>query len=337
MWHLRDLGYFVAVADHRNFTRAAQALFVSQPSLSKQVAALEQTLGTPLFRREHDGVRLTRAGEALLPLARRILATAAEAEAAVSAASAELTIGFWLSPGLGLLPDALARFARLHPDAGVALRRAEWSDALAGVEARRADIGLLWWPEGCSAPALGQVVLGQVVLAREETVIAMPATHPLAQRDEVLPADIRDETVLDAPPEWRRSLNVPPIGKLGRRVHVVRTIDESVENVVSGLGLAIVPFSVVGAHMPPTIVARPLRGLPRTELVAVWRQEDKGVGGVGGVGGVPHMRSLIRCVVQAAQAVLPGLPGLPDRQPADLAGGRPADLDVAWPARAAAT
>jgi DNA-binding transcriptional LysR family regulator len=114
MWHLRDLRYFVAVADHRNFTRAAQELFVSQPSLSKQVAALERSLGTPLFRREHDGVRLTQAGEALLPFARRILATAAEAEAAVSAATAELTIGFWLSERAGRRRRAVLGRRRAH-------------------------------------------------------------------------------------------------------------------------------------------------------------------------------------------------------------------------------
>src|ERR1700722_16423000 len=79
VWHLRDLAYFVAVADHGNFTRAAENLFVSQPTLSKQIAALERSVSTPLFRREHDGVRLTRAGEALVPFARQLLATAAQA------------------------------------------------------------------------------------------------------------------------------------------------------------------------------------------------------------------------------------------------------------------
>lgn len=290
MWHLRDLGYFVAVADHRSFTRAAQALFVSQPSLSKQVAALEQTLGTPLFRRQPDGVQLTRAGETLLPYARRILATVAEAEVSVHAASAELTIGFWLSPGNGLLPTALAEFGRLHPDTAVGLRRAEWTEPLAGVEARVADLGLLWWPEGCSAPGLRQVVL-----AREETMVALPAAHPLARRDALSPADLSDETILDAPPEWRRSLNASRIGRLGRRVHVVRAMDETVEHVLSGLGVALVPASVVTAHMPAEVAARPIAGVPKTELVAVWRQEDKSL---------PHLPPLIRCVVRAAQATV---------------------------------
>jgi DNA-binding transcriptional LysR family regulator len=304
MWHLRDLKYFVAVAEHQNFTRAAQELFVSQPTLSKQIAALERTLNAPLFHREHGGVRLTRAGQALLPYARRILATASDAEAAVGASSAELTIGFWLSPGNGVLPAALARFAALHPGTSVALRRADWSEPWAGVEARRADLGLLWWPEGTRASAK----LGQVLLTREQTVVALPATHPLAGKAELSPADLRDEVILDAPPEWRRSLSSARMGKLGRGVHVVRTIDETIEWVTSGLGVILVPSSLVAAHMPATVVARPLRGVPQTELVAVWRPQDESL---------THVRSLVRCVMAASQAILPEVrPALPGRDAA---------------------
>ena len=288
MWHLRDLGYFVAVAEHRNFSRAARELFIAQPSLSKQIAVLERSVGTPLFHREHGGARLTPAGEALLPFARRMLATATQAEAALSAATAELTIGFWLSPGMGLLPNVRSAFTRLHPDSCVALRRADWSETWAGVKAKRADMGLLWWPAGCSAPGLGRALL-----AVEQTVIVVPATHPLAQRDEVFPEDIRDEIILDAPPEWRRSLSLSRMGRLGRGVQVVQTIDESIEYVASGLGIAVTPSSLALAHMPPTVVARPLRGARNTEFVAVWRLEDENL---------PKVRSLIRCVVQAAQA-----------------------------------
>jgi DNA-binding transcriptional LysR family regulator len=297
VWHLRDLKYFLAVAEHRSFTRAAQELFVSQPTLSKQVAALERTLNAPLFHREHGGVRLTSAGEAFLPFARAILTTASDAHVAVSAAAAELTIGFWLSPGNGLLPAALASFAKLHPDASVALRRADWSETWAGVEARHADMGLLWWPEGCTVAAS----LGKALLAREQTVLAMPATHPLAGRSELIPEDLRDEIILHAPAEWRRPLSAARMGKLGRGTHVVRTIDETIECVATGLGVILVPSSLVAVHMPPSVVARPLRGVPKTELVVVWRPEDEGI---------PRVRALIRCVVQASRAVLAGEAGI---------------------------
>lgn len=304
MWHLRDLGYFVAVAEHRNFTRAAQELFVSQPSLSKQIAILERGLGTQLFHREHDGVRLTRAGEVLLPFARRLLDTASEAEAAVNGAAGELTIGFWLSPCSGLLPAALAAFAKLHPDTGVALRRADWSEAGAGVEARRADVGLLWWPEGCTAP-----YLHQELLVRDDTVVALPAGHPLAGLDTLSPASIRDEVILDAPPQWRRSLTASRMARLGRAVRVVNTIDEIIEYVASGLGVAVLPASAAAAHMPPAVVTRILRGVPKTDLAAVWRPEDERL---------PQTRDLIQCVVKAARDLPPG--GVPPEDSAMAAG-----------------
>ncbi|WP_141726215.1 LysR family transcriptional regulator, partial [Actinacidiphila rubida] len=72
----QQLAYFVAVADARHFTRAAEAVHVSQPSLSQQIRTLENELGAPLFSRARGNITLTDAGEALLPLARRILADA---------------------------------------------------------------------------------------------------------------------------------------------------------------------------------------------------------------------------------------------------------------------
>src|SRR5215467_502359 len=72
--HVRDLRYFVAVAEELHFTRAAERLFVSQPALSKQIRMLERQLGAPLFDRAREGVRLTPVGETLLPHARQVLA-----------------------------------------------------------------------------------------------------------------------------------------------------------------------------------------------------------------------------------------------------------------------
>src|ERR1051325_3466506 len=93
--HLRDLRYFVTVAEHLHFTRAAEVLFISQPALSKQIRALESQLRVPLFDRDHQQVSLTAAGQALLPGARAVLDAwrAAEADLGVAAAQQAATLG----------------------------------------------------------------------------------------------------------------------------------------------------------------------------------------------------------------------------------------------------
>ncbi len=128
--HLRDLRYFVTVAEHLHFTRAAEALFVSQPALSKQIRALEAQLRVPLFDRGRQRVHLTAAGAALLPRARSVLAAWRSAEDDLAAAAvhqaATLVVGMSTGPGRGLLPAVRARFAAAAPTARLQLRQVPW-------------------------------------------------------------------------------------------------------------------------------------------------------------------------------------------------------------------
>jgi DNA-binding transcriptional LysR family regulator len=285
MWHLRDLRYFVAVADHGGFTRAAEELFVSQSTLSKQVAALERAVRAPLFHRGHDGVRLTAAGQALLPHARTMIATAHEAEAAILAATtvSALTVGFHLAPGHGLLTAAFDDFATRHPTVRTALLRVDWRETWAGVESGRTRIGLMWLPEG-------QRLRGarRAVLLCERMVLVLSPQHRLADRAEITREDLCDEVLLHAPGD---STVPEPLLGMGRARLVVRTIDETVESIAVGHGVITVPPSLVAAHMPDTVAVRPLRDASYAELVAVWRPEDEEL---------PEIRDLVRSLVRAA-------------------------------------
>lgn len=117
---VQQLTYFVAVALNRHFTRAADETGVSQPTLSKQIRVLENTLGTPLFTRTRGAIELTTAGEALLPHAQRILIEVEAAERSVREVAGlrrgRVRLGATPSMCDGLLPAALAQFHEQHPD-----------------------------------------------------------------------------------------------------------------------------------------------------------------------------------------------------------------------------
>src|SRR5258708_30035215 len=115
---LRLVRYFTVVADHRHFARAAEALRIAQPSLSRQIRRLEQQLGARLLDRTPQGSRLTEAGEVFLPAARALLRSAARAASETRAAAqpSRITIGYTV--GLIVTPAVLA-MRREHPDADV--------------------------------------------------------------------------------------------------------------------------------------------------------------------------------------------------------------------------
>src|ERR1700704_4366811 len=120
---LTQLAYFVAVAEERSFTHAAERVGVAQPSLSQQIKALESDLGTVLVRRVRGNVSLTASGEALLPVARRMLADAETARREIREL-AELGRGrvrLGATPSLctGLLPPMLASYRRAHPSVDI--------------------------------------------------------------------------------------------------------------------------------------------------------------------------------------------------------------------------
>ena len=184
--HLRC---FLAVAEHHHFTRAARELGLAQPSVSAQVRGLEADLGGELFHRMKGNVTLTPAGEALLPFARRILADVDAAASEVSdvggLARGRIAIGATPSLAVTLAPPVLARFHETHPGIALALREAGSGDLVTALEEGSVDIALVILP-------LRHDVLETQPLLREELVLAVARTHPLARRATVAVSELRD-------------------------------------------------------------------------------------------------------------------------------------------------
>ncbi|MFJ1755011.1 LysR family transcriptional regulator [Kitasatospora sp. NPDC088134] len=176
---LQQLAYFVAVADARHFTRAAEASHVSQPSLSQQIRALERELGAELFHRSRAGTTLTDAGQALLPLARRILADADSARRAV-AETVQLRRGrvrFGAPPSLcaSLVPEVLRAYRARHPGVDLHLTEGGSRDLVRDLEAGELDLALVIAPDPAPWAALAVTPL-----LHEDLVLV--AAEPLPRR-----------------------------------------------------------------------------------------------------------------------------------------------------------
>lgn len=276
--HVRDLRYFVAVAEQLHFTRAAESLYVSQPALSKQIRALERQLGAPLFDRDRHGVRLTPVGTALLPHARAVIAAWGEGAEAVRRAQeterATLVVGMSTSPGRGgLLPAIRSRFTAAHPEVRLKLRQVGWEDPSAGLADGTSDVAFVWLPLADAER------YRWVVVATEPRLVALPETHPLAGRDRVDFAELLDEPFLALPattPELRddwlaldaRGGREPVIGG------EIASTDETYEALVAGLGICLVATGNAPLLTRGGVVVRPVDGLSPSRFALAWRADD---------------------------------------------------------------
>src|SRR6267142_6391457 len=175
LWHLR---YFVAVAERLHFGRAAAALHISQPPLSRAIRVLEEQLGVVLLARSRRRVELTPEGARFLDEARRI---AGQLERAVSElrgmASGErgrLRIGFVSLADFGVLPGLLKAYKASQPGVALALREMLSPEQAAALAAGELDFGLLL------PPVAGAADLEHIVVQRERFVLALPGKHRLA-------------------------------------------------------------------------------------------------------------------------------------------------------------
>jgi DNA-binding transcriptional LysR family regulator len=275
---LRQLRYFVAVAEERHFGRAAARLHISQPPLSQQIRRFEAELGEPLLYRTTRSVELAPAGEVLLERAREILASVDSAiEDARRAARGEygrLAIGFTGSSTYELLPALAAALRRELPGVvldlqGELLTPAQVARLLDGT----LDLGLL-------RPPVRERELSTEVLRSEPLVAVVPEGHPLADSDAIALELLESEPFVTYPSHFRSVLHdavedaCAAHGFKPFAAHEVAETATLVSFVAAGLGVSLVPASV-GSMTVQGAVYRPLaHETTRVELAAAWRRDD---------------------------------------------------------------
>ncbi|MET9336885.1 LysR substrate-binding domain-containing protein [Nonomuraea sp. NPDC003804] len=267
---LQQLAYFVAVAETRHFTQAAERMRVAQPSLSKQIKALESELGAPLFSRARGNVTLTPAGEALLPLARRMLADAdtARQEVAELAGLRKGRVRLGATPSLcaGLLADALARFHRAYPGIELLVEEGGSRDLVRALARGQLDLSVIIMPLQSDDPAL---VTEEVL--RENLVVAAPS-HERVRRPYLRIEELRGRPMV----MFRRGYDLREAtlaacrqaGFEPRFAVEGGEMDAVLRFVEAGLGVAVVPSMVLDGR--PGLTGIPLAppGLRRTIALA---------------------------------------------------------------------
>ena len=294
---LRQLRYFLAVADTGHITRAAAQLGLQQPPLSQQIKALETELGTVLFQRHPKGVTLTDAGHLLQTDARRLLQDAsAMAQRQQRVACGELgrlALGFTSSAAAhAYLPRTLRACRQQYPQIGLELSEANAAEITEAVLAERLHCGFLRVPTARSEGLVFET------LFHEPVVVALPVDHPLAQvlapaadgpggaasrmGRAVAVGTLRDEAFILVRRPGAAGLYANFLALCeaqGFRPRVVAEVPRMMSNlnlVAAGAGISVVPASMQGVH-PHAVVYCPLADSTPLDapMTLVWRQADQ--------------------------------------------------------------
>lgn len=275
---LRQLRYFVAVAEELHFRRAAAQLHISQPPLSQQIARLEQELGCRLLNRTRRRVELTPAGEAFLRDARAMLGelevTIATVRRIDAGQAGLLRVAFVGSALLSIVPGIVQRFRRGRPNVEIELRERSTLEQLRALNAGVADVGLVRPPIDPDPALRAEVVM------RERTVAAIPSGHRLAKLRRVPLERFAAEPLVLFPREQApgfHDLLTRRLAATGTAPQVVQYAPEMltiIGLVAAGIGVSPVPASVARLALDG-VTYRPLTGAPATELLAVTRADDE--------------------------------------------------------------
>jgi DNA-binding transcriptional LysR family regulator len=263
---LRKVRYFVAVAEHLHFGRAAEQLYIAQPVLSRQIRALEDELKVTLFVRNRRTTELTPAGEQLLADARPLLANAdaARRRAGIAARGRDtFTVGFM--PGLIVTAEVRALSSR-HPELTVDVVRTSWDDQTEVIHDGRVDVSYVRQPVDPRGLEIRP-------LLSEPRVVVLPAEHRLAGKPQISITDLADEHLLqdpDAVPEWRDIAT--ELREAGRRqvIPYYRSVEEKLEHVAAGHGVIVLPLSTAAFYTRADVTPVDIEDIAPNQVSLAW-------------------------------------------------------------------
>lgn len=275
---LKDMRYFLAVAEEKNVGRAAMRLHISQPPLTRHIRDLEDRLGTQLFRRTPKGMELTDAGHILMDEVPNLLVLADRAQQRVKLAGegllGQLDVGIFGSGILDVIPRILSRFHTERPGVKIVLHNLTKMEQLVALRERRITVGF-----NRLVPKEPDLVID--TLMREPMVVAVNASHPLASKGQISLSDLNDQPLILYPNTPMRGLAqevMDAFAKRNLRLRVEQDVEDvltAVALVASGFGISITTQSATNLRLPG-VVFRPMpKGqLPDVELSCLYRKGD---------------------------------------------------------------
>src|SRR3954470_18201094 len=282
----RQLRYFIAVAERLHFGRAAAALHISQPPLSRAIRALEEQLGAVLLARSRRRVELTPEGTHFLAEARRIVEhlerAAAELRGMAAGEGGRLRIGFVSLADYGVLPELLKAYKAAQPGVALALREMLSPEQASALATGALDFGLLL------PPVANAEDLEHLVVQRERFLVALPSRHRLARASrkaagKLALRELAGEAFVMVPREIAPGLYDIVSGLAARAGFSLNVAQEAIQMqtvvslVSSGLGVAIVPGSLANLGRRGVVYREIADPHPRLELWLAWRRGELGV------------------------------------------------------------
>lgn len=277
---LRQLRYFIAVAEEQNIGRAANRLHISQPPLTRQIQQLEEDLGVQLFIRTPRGMELTQAGELFLEEARNIRSLVERATERTQRAGqgklGRLDVAIFGSAILGTIPQILLAFRTKYPDVKIVLQPMTKAEQIEALRQRRITVGfnrmLTPYPD-----------IASELIQLETLLVAINENHPLAAQASVSFRMLADNPLVLFPAAGRPNF-VDKVMGLCQEMSFVPEITQVVGDAVtgvalvaSGFGVCLVPESATVLALPG-VVYRPIADLPehgKVDLSCIYRIDDQ--------------------------------------------------------------